>query len=73
MVYWWQCEKTPPAIYLYSTFSLHKPATQHGLNLPISQLCVSRLDFSLHCVLQQQTSQTPIEELTGCLPFKYIL
>lgn len=59
--------------YLNSPLSLHEPAAQHCLDLAICQLAVGRLDFPLHRLLQQQTPQTPVKELTGCLPFKDIL
>lgn len=55
--------------YLYSPLGLHKPAAQHRLDLPICQLAVGHLDLPLYGFLQQQTPQTPVEELTGCLPF----
>lgn len=59
--------------YLDSTLGLHKPAAQHCLDLAVSQLAVGRLDLPLHRLLQQQTPQTPVKELTGRLPFKDIL
>lgn len=60
-------------LYLNCPFSLHKPAAQHCLDLPVRQLAVSLLDLPLHRLLQQQSPQTPVEELTRCLPFKDIL
>lgn len=59
--------------YLDSPLGLHKPAAQHCLDLAVCQLAVGSLDLPLYCVLQEQTTQTPVEELTAGLPFQDIL
>lgn len=59
--------------YLDGPFGLHEPAAQHRLDLTVCQLAVGRLDLPLHRLLQQQTPQTPVKELTGRLPFKDVL
>lgn len=59
--------------YLLSSFRLHEPAPQHGLDVDVAQLTVCLQDLSLHHLLQQQPAQAPVEEGAGALPLQDVL
>lgn len=59
--------------YLRSSFRLHKPAPQHGLDVDVAQLTVRLQDLHLHHLLQQQPAQPPVEEGAGILPLQDVL
>lgn len=59
--------------YLYRPLHFHKPASQHGLDLPVGQLRVGIMDLLFDHIFQKKTSQPPVEEGPRCFPVQNVL
>lgn len=59
--------------YLNCSLGLNKPAAQHGLHVSITEVLVCLQDLTLHHLLQQEATETPVEEGPHILPIQNIL
>lgn len=59
--------------YLDCSFCFDKPASQHGLHVSVTEVLVGLQNLTLHHLLQQEATQTPVEESPHVLPVQNIL
>lgn len=61
------------SLYLDGPFCFDKPASQHGLHVPVTEVLVGLQNLKLHHLLQQKPTETPVEEGPHVLPIQNIL
>lgn len=59
--------------YLDRSLCFNKPAPQHGLHVSVTEVRVRLQNLTLHYLLQQEATQTPVEEGPHVLPIQDIL